>query len=550
MHNFPYLTVLGAIPLLGAIVVGFWPAAGRELAKRVAFLFSLATLVLAIVVAVKFRTHSAARFQFVESHSWISSFHIRYELGVDGVALTLILLATVLFPVVILSSWRDADAEQPANGAAAVAEDANAARRARSPQLFFALVLLLETLLVGVFSATDVFLFYVFFEVMLIPMYFLIGVFGGPQRSYAAVKFLLYSLLGGLFMLAAVIGLYVVSGRAIHGGSFDFTALTQAIASGQLHMAGTVSKALFLGFFVAFAVKAPLFPFHTWLPDAAAEATPGTAVLLSALDTVGVFGMLRYCLELFPSAAKYFAPVVIVLAVIAALYGALLAIGQTDIKRLIAYTSISHFGLIILGVFAMTSQGQSGAALYLVNYGLSTGAMFIIAGYMISRRGSRLIGDYGGVQKVAPLLAGTFLVAGLSSLSLPGMGSFISEFLVLVGTFERYRVAAVIGTAAIVLAAIYILWLYQRTMTGPVATGNEHVTDLRARELIAVVPLLGLLIFLGVYPKPVLDMINPSVDQTLTQVQRHDPAPSVAAPVIYTGTYAPLGQSGSGGNGK
>src|SRR6185437_9660218 len=315
----------------------------------------------------------------------------------------------------------------------------------RSVRAYFSLYLLLETMMIGVFAATDLFLFYVFFEAMLIPMYFLIGGFGGPQRSYAAVKFLLYSLFGGLFMLAALIGLYVASGKNLGTGTFDFQTLADAVAHDGLGISPGLGKALFLGFFVAFAVKAPLFPFHTWLPDAAAEATPGSAVLLvGVLDKVGTFGMLRYCLELFPGASKFFTPLVIGMAIVGTMYGALLAIGQTDIKRLIAYTSISHFGLITLGVFAMTSTGQSGASLYMVNHGLSTGALFIVAGFLISRRGSQLIDDYGGVNKVAPKLAGVFLIAGLSSLALPGLSSFVSEFLVLVGTFERYKAVAIV----------------------------------------------------------------------------------------------------------
>jgi NADH-quinone oxidoreductase subunit M len=515
MNGFPYLTVLGAIPLVGSVAVTATPKGKSLLAKQIALLTTLVTLVWAIVVAVKFKT-GGPRFQFVESHAWIKAFHINYAVGVDGIALVLILMAVVLMPVVLLAAWHDADAAE--------------AEGRRSVRSYFALFLLLETMMIGVFAATDLFLFYVFFEVMLIPMYFLIGSFGGPQRSYAAVKFLLYSLFGGLFMLAALIGLYVASGNHLSAPSFDFITLSNAVSSGQLALGAGLAKALFLGFFVAFAVKAPLFPFHTWLPDAAAEATPGSAVLLvGVLDKVGTFGMLRYCLELFPGASKYFTPLVIGLAIVGTIYGALLAIGQTDIKRLIAYTSISHFGLITLGVFAMTSAGQSGASLYMVNHGLSTGALFIVAGFLISRRGSQLIDDYGGVNKVAPVLAGTFLLAGLSSLALPGMSSFVSEFLVLVGTFERYKAVSIVATAAIILAALYILWLYQRTMTGPLKAGLEGIKDLRVREVAAVAPLIALIIGLGVYPKPLLDIVNPAVNNTLSHVQKQDPAPVVPA---------------------
>jgi NADH-quinone oxidoreductase subunit M len=378
--------------------------------------------------------------------------------------------------------------------------------------------------------ALDVLLFYVFFEAMLVPMYFLIGGFGGgPGRSRAAVKFLLYNLFGGLIMLAAVIGLYVVTSE--HGsGTFDFREIVAGVASGRYGADPAVFKALFLGFMFAFAIKAPLWPFHRWLPDAAVEATPATAVLMMAvMDKVGTFGMLRYCLQLFPDASTYFRPLIVVLAVIGVVYGAIVAIGQTDIMRLIAYTSISHFGFIILGIFVMTSQGQSGSTLYMLNHGLSTAAVFLIAGFLISRHGSRAIADYGGVQKVAPVLAGTFLVSAMATLSLPGLAPFISEFLVLLGTYNRYWLAAAFGVTALVLSSVYMLWLYQRVMTGPVVSGNEKIGDLKARELIVVAPLIALLLVLGIYPKPVLDIINPAVENTMTTIGQHDPKPTVPA---------------------
>jgi NADH-quinone oxidoreductase subunit M len=289
-------------------------------------------------------------------------------------------------------------------------------------------------------------------------------------------------------------------------------------------------RLLFMGFFIAFAIKAPLWPVHTWLPDAAAEAPPGGAVLLvGVLDKVGTFGMIRLCLPLFPDASQWATPAVITLAVIGILYGALLAIGQTDIKRLIAYTSISHFGFIVLGIFAMTTQGQSGATLYMVNHGFSTAALFLIAGFLISRRGSRLIADYGGVQRVAPVLAGTFLVAGLSSLALPGLSTFVSEFLVLVGTFTRYEVAAVVATGGIILASVYILLMYQRTMTGEPTEHTSKLADLSARETWVVAPLVAVIIGLGFFPQPVLDVINPAVDWTMNEVGTTDPQPAVGS---------------------
>jgi NADH-quinone oxidoreductase subunit M len=499
MSSFPYLTVTIASPLVGVAGIALLPPGMAKRAKEIALGTSLLTLVLAILDAVKFNV-GGARFQLTENYTWISQFHIDWGVGVDGIALVLILMTVVLVPVVLLASWHD---------------------EKNTPRAFFSLMLVLELMMVGVFAATDVFMFYVFFEALLIPSYFLIGSYGQSgekHRSYAAVKFLLYNLVGGLLMLAAVIGLYVVANRTV-ADPFNFTALANAVSNGTLHFSTGVERWLFLGFFIAFAVKAPLWPFHTWLPDAASEATPGTAVLLvGVLDKIGTFGMLRFCLELFPNASHFFTPLVLVLAVISTLYGALLAIGQTDIKRLIAYTSISHFGLITLGVFAWTSRGQVGATLYMVNHGLSTGALFLLAGFMIRRRGSTEISAYGGVQKVAPVLAGTFLLAGLSSLALPGLSSFVSEFLVLVGTFEKYPVAAIFAVTSIVLAAVYILWLYQRTMTGPVSESVAGFKDLSRRELAAVVPLLALILVLGFAPGILTKYINPAVTQATTHV--------------------------------
>jgi NADH-quinone oxidoreductase subunit M len=546
MNGFPWLTIAGAVPLAGALVISLIPglpadsaaadrAARNALAKWLALAFSLLTLVVVIIVAVKYQI-GGPNYQFTEVYSWIPAFGVHYALGVDGIALVLIAMSAVLMPVVILASWNDADSGSATPGE--TTPPSPPARPKHSVKTYFALMLVLETMMIGVFAATDVFLFYVFFEAMLIPMYFMIGSYGTGKRQYAAVKFLLYSLLGGLLMLVAVIALYVYSthsGVTGHHGSFLFSELS------QISLSSTVQKWLFLGFFIAFAIKAPLWPFHTWLPDAAASAQPGAAVLLvGVLDKVGTYGMLRFCFELFPAGAKYFTPLVIALAVVGILYGAIVAIGQQDMKRLIAYTSISHFGFIALGIFAMTSQGVAGATLYMVNHGFATGALFILAGFLITRRGSSRIADFGGVQKVAPVLAGLFLISGLAGLSLPGLSTFVSEFLVLIGTFSRYKLPAIIATAGIILAAIYILWMYQRTMTGPVREEVAGFKDLKARELFAVAPLIVLLIGVGVYPKPVLDIINPAVRVTMAQVHMTDPQP--AHPVTgYTTTAAQKG---------
>ncbi|MFI8102229.1 NADH-quinone oxidoreductase subunit M [Streptomyces sp. NPDC086023] len=520
--SFPLLTATAALPAAGAILTAAVPAARRTAAKWLALLFSLATLVLAALVAVRFEP-GGARYQLTESHEWIPDFGVSYQLGVDGIGVALIALTALLVPFVIAAGWHDADPLETTSS------------RWRPTQGFFALILMVEAMVIISFEATDVFLFYIFFEAMLIPMYFLIGGFGdrahsgtdenaAAQRSYAAVKFLLYNLVGGLIMLAAVIGLYVVT------GTFSLTEIADLRAAGKIDMATNTERLLFLGFFFAFAVKAPLWPLHTWLPNAMGEATAPVAVLITAVvDKVGTFAMLRFCLGLFPEASKWATPVILVLALISIVYGALLAVGQRDIKRLVAYASISHFGFIILGIFAMTSQGQSGATLYMVNHGLSTAALMLVAGFLISRRGSRLIADYGGVQKVAPVLAGTFLIGGLATLSLPGLAPFVSEFLVLVGTFARYPVVGVIATVGIVLAALYTLVLYQRTMTGPVKEEVRSMPDLRVRELLVVAPLIALLIFLGVYPKPLTEIVNPAVRHTMSDVHEKDPQPEVEA---------------------
>jgi NADH-quinone oxidoreductase subunit M len=509
VSTIPWLTILWLLPAGGAVLIMLLPPAQRALARWVALVVSVAVLAVAVVLAISFNT-GGARYQFVESHRWIPAFGTGYLLGLDGIALVLVLLTAVLVPLLLIAGWNDAG------------------DRKRAVHSYVALMLAVEAMVLISLVALDVLLFYVFFEAMLIPMYFLIGGFGGEYKSRAAVKFLLYNLFGGLIMLAAVIGLYVVTARN-GAGTFDFREIVTMASAGRLGDPALLN-ALFLGFMFAFAIKAPLWPFHAWLPDAAVQSTPATAVLMMAVvDKVGTFGMLRYCLQLFPEASKTFAPLIITLAVIGVVYGAILAIGQTDVMRLIAYTSISHFGFIILGIFVMTSQGQAGSTLYMVNHGLSTAALFLIAGFLTSRRGSRAIRSFGGVQKVAPVLAGTFLVAGLATLSLPGLAPFVSEFLVLLGTFTRYQLAAIVAASALVLSAIYILWMYQRMMTGPVKRDSERLTDLVPREIIVVAPLIALLVVLGVYPKPVLDVINPAVNHTLVTIGQHDPAPTKTA---------------------
>ena len=496
------LTTMGALPLLGSIFIALMPAANTKLIKQIAFAISLLAAGVGISAALGFEANQSG-YQYVEKYSWIPALGINYQLGVDGISLILILLSVLLVPIVIVGGWNESE-----NGRFSV-------------KTFYVLILILETMMIGVFAATDLFLFYVFFEAMLVPVYFLIGGYGTGARQAAAVKFLLYSLFGGLLMLASIIGIFVISGNQI-GRTFDIEALS------TLQIDSTTQNFLFLGFFIAFAIKAPLWPLHTWLPDAAKSATPGTSILLlGVLDKVGTFGMIRYCVELFPDAARTFTPLIITLSVISILYGAFLAIGQKDIKGLIAFTSISHFGFITLGIFAMTSQGNSGATLYMLNHGFSTAALFLTAGWMISRRGSSTIADFGGLQRVTPILAWSFFIAGMSSLALPGLSSFVSEFLVLVGTYTRYPVAAIIATFGIIMAALYILIPVQKALHGPTTPGNENLPDLNKREIAAIAPVIAVIIALGFYPKPALDVINPAAQETITKAGFSDPAPIV-----------------------
>ena len=496
------LTIIGLLPLVISILIVAIPGKNIGLIKKVAFGGTTVIAIISILLAVGF-DKSDTSLQYVQSNAWIPTFNINYSVGIDGISLVLILLSTILVPIVVLATWHESDSGR------------------WSAKVFYVLILILETMMIGVFAATDLFLFYVFFEAMLIPIYFLIGGYGSGNKSAAAVKFLLYSLFGGLLMLASIIGIYVISGNQI-GSTFDLTQLA------TLEIDDQTENLLFLGFFIAFAIKAPLWPFHTWLPDAAKAATPGTSVLLlGVLDKVGTYGMIRFCIQLFPDASKTFTPLIITLAVISIIYGAFMAIGQKDIKGLIAFTSISHFGFITMGIFAMTSQGMSGANLYMVNHGFSTAALFLIAGWMMMRRGSSTISDFGGLQRVTPVMAWTFFIAGMSGLALPGLSSFVSEFLVLVGTYTRYPVAAIIGTLGIILAALYILIPVQKILHGPTTPGNENLTDLNLREKIAIAPVILVIVLMGFYPKPVLDLINPTSEQVVINAGFTDPVAKV-----------------------
>jgi NADH-quinone oxidoreductase subunit M len=507
VSDFPFLSALIVVPLLGAMITAAVPREKPKQSKMIALGFSLLIAVITAIMCVQYAAEGD-QLQFVEHYSWVPDWGLNLSFGVDGIALVMIALTALLTPLVIAASWNDADNEK------------------RSSPVFFALILALQATMIGTFVATNVLLFYIFFEVMLVPMYFLIGSYGGKRRQYAAVKFFLYSLLGGMVLLAAVIGLWVAS-----GGILDWATLT-GDGDGALKLAdGGLQNWLFLGFFAAFAIKAPFFPFHTWLPDAGGAAPAGVAALLvGVMDKIGTFAILRYCLPLFPDASKFFAPLAIALALVGVIYGALLAIGQRDLRRLVAYTSIAHFGFIGVGIFAFTTQSASGAVLYMVNHGLATGLLFLVVGMLASRRGSSDISDFGGAGKLLPLLAGTFFIAGMASLALPGTSPFVSEFMVLLGTFSVNKPVAVIATLGVILAAGYVLWMYQRTMQGNLNATLPRVPgmkkDLNLREKLVVAPLIAGILVLGFFPQPVLNIINPAIEHTLNAVGVDDPEPT------------------------
>ena len=507
--DFPWLSILLFFPVVAALIVAFGSKRAtvgeeqeegpRNTVRFLALGFALIELVLSIVVACGFR--SGDGMQFVESHEWIKAFGAHYALGIDGLGLSLVLLTTALTPIVIVAGWYDGVSR------------ADGVKPRWNQNSFFAWMLALESLAIGCFIATDVFLFYVLFEVVLLPVYFLIGGFGGKKRAQAATKFLLYSLTGGLILLAAVIGVYVESAHALGHPSYLLSDLA------QVEWSTVAGRWMFIAFFIAFAIKAPLFPVHTWLPDACEEASPGTnTMLVSVLDKIGSFAMIRFGLELFPDAARWATPVIVVFAIISIIYGALMAIGSDNIWRLIAYTSVSHFGFIVLGIFVMNSQGLGGADLYMVAHGLSTAAIFLVGGYLVRRHGTASIRAYAGIEKKAPVLAGMFLIACLSLLSLPGLSPFVPELLVIIGAFVHSPWAAGFAVSGIVLAAIYALLAYQRTMTGPTPSELESVPDLDRREVVAIAPVMIALIVLGFFPQLLMGILNPSVDHTLERV--------------------------------
>ncbi|HEV8309413.1 MAG TPA: NADH-quinone oxidoreductase subunit M [Methylomirabilota bacterium] len=487
------LTAIVFLPTLGALTLLLLDRRDEDRLRGVALWVSIAAFLVSVHLWILFE-RGRSGMQFVERYAWIPVSGITYHLGVDGISLLLVLLTTFLMPLCLLSAW------------------SQITTRVKE---FLIAMLLLETAMLGVFVALDLFLFFVFWEAMLIPMYLVIGVWGGPRRIYAAVKFILYTMLGSALMLLAILVLYYLQGRQTGVYTFDYPTIA------RMTLEPGIQVPLFLAFALAFAIKVPMFPFHTWLPDAHVEApTAGSVILAGVLLKMGTYGFVRFCLPLFPHASAVFAPAIFVLAVIGILYGAWVSMVQPDLKKLIAYSSVSHLGFVMLGLFALNAQGVQGGILQMVNHGLSTGALFLLVGMIYERRHSRLIADFGGLWAVVPLFSAVFLFVTLSSIGLPGLNGFVGEFLILVGAFQVSRLFAVLGTLGIIFAAVYMLWMYQRVAFGPVRhEESRHLPDLGAREIATLAPILLLILWVGVYPKPFTAVMEASVAELIAVVK-------------------------------
>lgn len=494
LGGFPILSLITFIPLVGALLImAFLQKEQTQEIKYLALMISLFDVVVSLFLLPYFNT-STHEFQFVEKASWIPAIGVEYFMAIDGISILLILMTTILSAISILSSFT------------AITE--------REKEYYVSL-LLLETGMLGVFMALDLFLFYVFWEVMLVPMYFLIGIWGGPRKLYAAIKFFLYTLFGSVLMLLGILGLYFIHQSQTGVYTFNFLNLLQT------NLSPTAQIWLFLAFFIAFAIKVPMFPFHTWLPDAHVEApTAGSVILAGVLLKMGTYGFVRFSLPFFPYASQYFVPAMVVLAVIGIIYGALVAMAQQDVKKLVAYSSVSHLGFVMLGIFALNAEGISGSILQMINHGISTGALFLIVGIIYERRHTRMISDFGGLSSKIPVFATIFAITMFSSIGLPGLNGFVGEFLILVGAFRANWIYAAFAVVGIVLGAAYMLWLYQRMMFGTLdKPENQELTDCNGREIAYMVPLIIFMFWIGIYPKPYTRLMEPSVKHLVGQVQ-------------------------------
>ncbi|MCD9625736.1 complex I subunit 4 family protein [Rhabdothermincola salaria] len=515
--SFPILPALILVPFVGALAIALIPRSRPELHRQVAVLASLLTGILAAVVVVQFDTADPG-FQFTVSQTWVESLDIKFFLGVDGISLFLVALTGVLFPIALFAAKPDHDVKG-----------------------YYGWLTVLMGGCMGAFLALDLFLFFLMFEITLIPLYMLIGKWGHGRRVYAATKFFLFTMLGSAFMLVSIVALAVLAGAGDDGGvSFDFTKI---IASDSL--ATNTGRWLFLGMAVAFAVKVPSFPFHTWLPDAHTEApTAGSIDLAGILLKLGTYGFLRFGLELFPEATVWFAPVMLTLGAIGIIYGGIVAAMQKNLKRLVAYSSVAHMGFAVMGLFALNVEGIEGSVLQMVNHGISTGALFILLGFLYKRRHTYEIAKLKGIAKVAPVYAGIFTVVMMSSIGVPGLNGFVGEYLILLGTFISHRWWAVVAAAGVIVAALYLLWAYQRVFHGEPDEDNKLFPDLDLSERLVMVPLLFLIVFLGVYPKPVLDRIEPSVKRVVARMEAE--VPGFTQPVTQDGRELEIVVEGDG----
>jgi NADH-quinone oxidoreductase subunit M len=490
--DFPILSLITFLPLAGALGILLIPRDKANAIKTCAFAVAAVDFVISLALFFTFQSDSA-QMQFVEHVAWVESLGISYHLGVDGISLFLVLLTTLLSPIAILSSWT------------AITD------KVKDYMVF---MLLLETGMIGVFVALDLFLFFVFWEATLIPMYFLIGRWGGARRIYAALKFFLYTFAGSALMLVAILVLYFMNARATGQPTFDLLQLL------QFEVPVAAQTWLFLAFALGFAIKVPLFPFHTWLPDAHVEApTAGSVILAGVLLKMGAYGFARFCLPLFPEASVTFVPLMSVLAIIGIVYGALVALSQRDVKSLVAYSSVSHLGFVVLGIFTLNAQGVSGGILQMVNHGLSTGALFLLVGMLYERRHTRLLEDFGGLWKQLPIFGLFLLIVTLSSIGLPGLNGFVGEFTILVGTFRANVVYAVLAALGIILGAWYMLTMFRRVMHGPLdKPANRELEDLSTREIAVLVPIVVLIFLIGVFPNLFFNKMGASVTALLAQV--------------------------------